>query len=443
MKKILLIAAFLSAAISCYKESRLLVKSEFSATVENDSYTAPVRVVLENNSTGADFYQWTFEGGVPSTSSDRQPPSVAYNEAGTYRIVLEAWNSTERDVKEMEFSVDSAVSVSFDLEVLINSFAPAEVKIINTTAGASSYQWTFESGTPSSSTERHPASVYFATQGEHSVSLTASNGRETFSTSRTINLDAPISVDFDIEPSFDDFDYEAPFTATLTNRTTSGLTYAWTCPEAAIADASAENTDIHIQNAGTYLIELTASNGKETKTAGKQITVNPNTNLYTMQDVKLGIKSAEHTVGCFYSLSLRTVVSSDNMDADIGSAVDLVFFGLDAGFNYCYFTSPDAAASSGFMPVPNATQTFFINRIEDTPLTFTVSDFDAMWDDALLSTLDIRGSSSAGSWFTNVEIPRAVLFETAAGIKGAIKIKGFISEGDMSYILTDIKFEKQ
>jgi PKD repeat protein len=442
MKKILLMTVLLPAIVSCYKEARLLVKSEFSATIENDSYTVPVRVVLENNSTGADFYLWTFEGGVPSTSSDRQPPSVVYNAAGTYRIVLEAWNSTERDIKEFEFSADSAVSVSFDLEVLINSFAPAEVKVINTTAGASSYQWTFEDGIPSSSTERHPANVHFETQGEHAVTLTVSNGRQTFSTSRTVTLDAPLHVDFEIEPSFDDFDYEAPFTARLINKTTSGLSYTWHCSGASIGDAGAEHTDISISGAGDYEIELTASNGKETKTASRQITVKPNTNLYTVQDVKLGIKSAEHDVGCFYSLSLRTVINSYNADED-GGAVDLVFFGLDAGFNYCYFTSPDAAASSGFMPIPNAAHTFFINRIEDTPLTLTVSDFDSMSDDALLSTLNIRGSSSTGSWFTNVEIPRIVLFETSAGIRGAIKIKGFISEGDMSYILTDIKFEKQ
>ncbi|MDR0420500.1 MAG: PKD domain protein [Prevotellaceae bacterium] len=443
MKKTLLITAVLIYTVSCYKEATLLVKSEFSAIVENDNYTAPVRVILENNSTGADFYKWTFEGGLPSESSEKQPPTVVYSASGTYTIVLEAWNNTEHDIKEFTFSVDSAVNVSFDAEVLINNFAPADVKITNTTVGASTFEWTFENGVPASSFERNPENVHFATHGEHTITLTVSNGRQSFSTYRTVNLDAPINVDFDIEPSFDDFDYEVPFTANLINRTVSGLAYTWTCAGATIADANAENTSVIIQDAGTYLIELTATNEKETKTASRQITVKPNTNLYTVKDVKFGIKSAEQAIGCFYSLALREIITSDNVNATNGDKINLVFFGLDASFNRCYFTSPDLTMSSGFMEIPNATETFFINRIDETSLTFTSSDFDAMTDDSLLETLDISGNSNINSWFTNIEIPRIVLFETAAGIKGAIKIKGFISDGGNSYILADIKFQKQ
>jgi PKD repeat protein len=419
------------------------VKSEFSATIENDNYTTPVKVILENNSTGADFYKWTFDGGVPATSSEKQPPVVVYSQAGTYKIVLEAWNNTQRDTKEFTFTTDSAVNISFDVEVLINNFAPADVKITNTTVGASTFEWTFENGSPASSSEQHPANVHFDTEGQHVISLTVSNGRQSFSTSRTINLDTPINVDFEIEPSFDDFDYEAPFVANLINKTTSGLTYTWACSGATIANANAENTSINIQNAGTYQIELTASNAKETKTVSKQITVKPNTNLYAMKDVKFGIKLAEQTLGCFYSLALRQIIASGKVDETNGSKINLVFFGLDAGFNRCYFTSPDIATSSGFVAIPNASKTFFINAIDETSLTFATADFDAMTDDSPLRTLDIMGNSNTSSWFTNVEIPRIVLFQTATGIKGAIKIKGFISEGNNSHILADIKFQKQ
>ncbi|MDR2064615.1 MAG: PKD domain-containing protein [Prevotellaceae bacterium] len=443
MRKIILMITVLTGAVSCYKETRLLVKSEFSVTVENDSYTAPVRVILENHSIGADFYKWTFDGGNPATSSEKQPPAVIYGEAGTYTISLEAWNSTERDTKEFTFSTDSAVNISFDAEVLINNFAPADVKIINTTTGASTFMWTFEDGEPSASVERNPSNIRFARPGEHIITLTASNGRQTFSTYRTINLDAPINVDFEIEPSFDDFDYEVPFTANLINKTTSGLSYTWACAETEIADANAENTVINIQNAGTYTIELTASNGKETKTADKQIILKPNSNLYSVKDVKFGIKSAEHTTGCFYSLALREIITSDRVDETNGNRINLVFFGLDAGFNRCYFTSPDMAPLSGFAEIPDASQTFFINRIDETAITFTAADFDLMTDDVLLQALNIKGSSNITSWFANVEIPRIVLFETVAGIKGAVKIKGFVSDGSNSYILTDIKFQKQ
>ncbi|MDR2127057.1 MAG: PKD domain-containing protein [Prevotellaceae bacterium] len=443
MKKIILAIAVSTCMVSCYKEATLLVKSEFSATIENDNYTAPVKVMLENHSTGADFYKWTFEGGNPSTSSEKQPPAVVYAQAGTYTITLEAWNNTERDTKEFTFSTDSAVNVSFDVEVLINNFAPADVKITNTTVGASTFLWTFEGGEPSTSTERNPPNVHFATQGEHLISLTVNNGRQTFSTSRTINLDAPLNVDFNIEPSFDDFDFEAPFTANLMNKTTSGITYEWTCAGATFDNVNAENTSINIQNSGTYTIELRASNGKETKIASKQIVIKPNTNLYYVKDVQFGIKKAEQNIGCFYSLALREIITSDNVTEVNGGAISLVFFGLDASFNRCYFTSPDLASYSGFVEIPNASQTFFINSIGETSLTFSAADFDEMKDDSPLQTLNIRDNSNTTSWFTNIEIPHIVLFETAAGIRGAVKIKGFISEGYGSYILADIKFQKQ
>ncbi|MDR3226346.1 MAG: PKD domain-containing protein [Prevotellaceae bacterium] len=444
MKKNLLILIMISLmAASCYNETTLLVKSEFSATVESDNYTAPVRVALENNSTGADFYKWTFDGGTPATSSEKQPPTVIYDKAGTYKITLEAWNNTERDTKEFTFSVDSAVNISFDVEVLMNNFAPAEVKITNATVGASSFQWTFDGGVPATSAEKNPSNVHYENQGEHTISLIVSNGRESFSTYKTINLDAPINVDFEVEPSFDDFDYEVPFTANLQNKTTSGLTYTWTCAGTTIANATAENTSVYIQNAGTYTIELTGSNGKETKTASKQIIVKPNTNLYTLNDVKIGIKSAEQTIGCFYSLPLRTVFKSNDVNESTGAKINIVFFGLDAAFNNCYFTSPDDAELSGFTAIPNATKTYFVNKIDDTALSFTNADFDAMNNDNLLNVLNIRGNSNTTSWFTNLNIPNLVLFETAAGIKGAIKVKGYVSDGNNSYILTDIKFQKQ
>jgi len=429
--------------VSCYKESTLLVKAEFTVTIENDNYTTPVNIVLENNSTGADFYKWTFDEGTPSSSSEKQPPKVTYNKAGTYKISLEAWNDTERDIKEFTFSVDSAVTILFDIDILVNDFAPADIKITNNTLGASTFLWEFEGGVPSTSTDKHPANIHFATQGEHTISLTVSNGREIFSSSKTITLDAPLNVDFDVEPSFDDFDYEVPFKAQLVNKTVSGLTYSWTCTGATIENSTAENTNINIQTAGTYTIELTAANGKETKSESKQITVKPNTNLYILNDVKFGIKSAESTLGCFYSLPLRTIIKSNDVDSSNGNAINLVFFGLDMSFNNCYFTSPHRADLSGFVEIPNATQTFFINRIDETSLSFSSSDFDNMTNDNLLQTIDIKGNSNTTSWFTNLTIPNFVLFETNDGIKGVIKVKGFVSNGYNSYILTDIKVQKQ
>ncbi|MBU2650076.1 MAG: PKD domain-containing protein, partial [Bacteroidetes bacterium] len=39
------------------------------------------------------FWEWTFEGGFPGTSTDKDPAGVIYNTPGTYSVSLTAWNS--------------------------------------------------------------------------------------------------------------------------------------------------------------------------------------------------------------------------------------------------------------------------------------------------------------------------------------------------------------
>jgi PKD repeat protein len=428
---------------SCYKESRLLVNADFQATIEDDNYTAPVKVSFENNTTGADFYKWTFEGGEPAISTGKVPEKVTYSKAGTYKIVLEAWNDHERGTKEFTFVVDSAVTVSFEADVPINDFAPATVRITNTTRGASSFQWTFEGGEPSASAEQHPGDILFREAGEHTISLTVDNGRETFNYSKKIKLELPLSVDFDIEPSSDDYDYEAPFTASLSNRTISGLTFEWTAAGGTLADKNAENTKVVFQHPGTYTIVLKAGNGKETRTLEKQIIVKANSNLYTVKDVKFGIKPAVNTIGSFFSLDTRSIIQQDEVSAENGKNIHILFYGINATFEKCYFTSPDMASSAGFYSIPNATKTYFVNTLETSGLTFTGNTFEAMATDAPLKAIDIRSASNTATWFISNPVGRIVLFETADGRKGAIKVKAFVSEGIRSYVLADIKYQKE
>jgi PKD repeat protein len=446
MKKIIL-ASIILLIINlngCYEESILLVKSNFPATIMDNNHTAPVKITLENTSTGADFYQWTFDGGTPSSSKEKNPGTVTYNRAGDYTIRLEAWNDNERDTKEFTFTVDSTVVIGFDTEILMNDFAPAYVRVVNKTEGASSFLWTFEGGMPSTSTAQYPENILFTESGNHTITLQVNNGRETFNYSKTITLKPALLVDFVVEPFFDDYDYEVPFAASLVNKTQSGLTYEWTCSGANIDNATQENTTLSIQSPGTYTITLTVANGQETKSMNKQIEIKENTNLYSVKDVKFGIKSAANTIGYSYALPLRGVLKNTAINQSNGSSVSILFSGLNANFSQCFFVSPDEAENFGFYAIPNASKTYFINRIEDSALSFSSSDFDNMNNDALLRSLAIKtnGKTTGSDWFTNTQIPRFVLFETESGIKGVVKIKAFVSEGNQSYILTDIKHQK-
>ena len=140
----------------------------------------------------------------------------------------------------------------------------------------------------------------------------------------------------------------------------------------------------------------------------------------------------------------RKILLTNDTNLSNGNSIDLVFFGQNETFGNCAFISPDNVIGYGFDAIPNANTTYFVNRVEESSLTFTDNDFQTMSTDETLRSLDIRGAAqSEDAWFTNVFIPRLVLFETAGGIKGAIRIKAFVSEGSQSYILTDIKVQKQ
>ena len=65
----------------CLKETAVPIESAFSIESSEDK-TSPVTIQLKNESYGADEYEWTFEGGTPSSSNGRTPGKVVFTQAG-------------------------------------------------------------------------------------------------------------------------------------------------------------------------------------------------------------------------------------------------------------------------------------------------------------------------------------------------------------------------
>ncbi len=443
MKRILscCISFLLLTAISCYEEQQILVVADFDYSVVNNSYTVPVQLAINNRTAGADFYTWTFEGATPASSKEKQPGTIAYDKAGTYTIRLEAWNDTQRDVKEITVVLDSAVNLAFSTAIQVNNFAPAVVSVQNTTRGASTYEWTFGGGEPATSTEANPGNINFTDPGDHTITLRVTNGRETFVTSQIVTLKPKLATDFAIVPSFEDEDYEAPLTAHLDNTTVSALRYQWTASGGVITNSTTQSPDIHFDQPGDYTITLHTENDKDAQDVSHTIHVKPNTNLYTMTGVKLGISSAHNTVGCFYSTTLRDVLTKDSVNTGNGKLVDFAFFAINSGFTYCRFLSPDSAAKYTFPAIPGATHTYIMNIQKG--ISLTEQEFNMMTDDAYLAARDIRANEGTDEFFTGAQGPRVVLFETADGRRGAILITAFVTDAKPAYILADIKVQKE
>lgn len=122
---------FLLLFMSCFRETPVTVYADFEVEVVDNDYSVPVTVRVTNKSAGADLYAWSFEGGEPAVSNKSNPGEIIYNRAGKYLLRLEAWNTTERKVKELTLSLDSVIHAGFTCRVKINNFSPAAFYFIN------------------------------------------------------------------------------------------------------------------------------------------------------------------------------------------------------------------------------------------------------------------------------------------------------------------------
>lgn len=429
--------------MACFQEEVIPVNVSFSYEVKNDDYSIPVEISFKNLTTGAENYLWTFEGGDPATSDLKHPGTVVFRDEGTYKVTLEAWNEDDRQSKELTLKLFGTVSAGFETTIVVNNISPVNVEITNNTVGGTAYHWKFPGGTPSSYEGYSAPSVLYTAPGDYLISLIVENGSETDTVEKVVSVLPSLQVDFDILPSFEDEDYEAPLYAFLENKSVSGLTWHWSSPGGQLDKVNTEETSVYFSEPGIYTITLTASNGKETKESSKEIIVKPNTGLRTHANIKLGVNTAHSAIGSFYSTSLRRVVRKSDPDS-LGKYIDIAFFGLSANFTYNRFVSPDSVQDYSFNEIVSAQSTHFINSLESCgcSITFSENDFDQMTTDALLKNLDIQSTSGGVQPFDKTLLPRIIFFRTEDGRKGAIKIKEFYADGQQSYILVDIKVQK-
>ena len=130
-------------------------------------------------------YRWTweFEGGTPATSN--QPnPSVVYNTPGSYYVKLTVMNNigTDEITKELYIVVSetdpctAAPQANFEATDRLVAYGDV-VMFENLSTNNPAYsQWTFEGGSPRTSTEYSPINgVLYSTPGIYSVTLMVSN----------------------------------------------------------------------------------------------------------------------------------------------------------------------------------------------------------------------------------------------------------------------------
>ncbi|MFH6990493.1 PKD domain-containing protein [Flavobacterium collinsii] len=447
MKKTIFLFLF-TVITSCYKETSMIVDGDFTTSYVNADESAPVIVKIDSKVTGADTYEWAFEGGSPSSSNLKNPGEVLYEKQGTYTIKLKAAN-IDGESKEISKTVviKEGIHIDFTHEIVKSNYSPVEVILTNNTAGEGlTYVWNFEDGIPANFTGKTPPNAVFTTPGDHTITLTVSNGLETEKVIKNITV-APFLVSlFSYEPNFEDDDYEAPVTINFSNKSVSATNYKWSFEGGNPATSTEENPTVVFSGVGSHELTLEASNDKTSQIFKTTITVLPDTNLRTLTNIKLGINTAHNgnNIGAMFSTVTRQVYKANEINDQISSLIDVVFQGLNGNFGYNKFISPNLVNNYGFSALKNEQNTIFVNsqNLCNCGLNFSEAQFDAMVNDSPIKFLNINYSAAGAQDFGFMH-PGIVLFKTQNGRKGAIKIKDMVKNGAGSYILCDIKVQKE
>ncbi len=145
---------------------------------------------------------WTFDGGDPATSTD-EVVTVTYAEAGTFTATLTAYNedetisntksltinvaSVDPNAVEADFTTDPAFTNLYITRILAIETGTTVTYTSNCNANTDHIAWTFDGGSPASSTN-DIESVTYATAGSYTTTLIAYNSDESITDTVTLTV---------------------------------------------------------------------------------------------------------------------------------------------------------------------------------------------------------------------------------------------------------------
>ncbi|MBW6482935.1 MAG: PKD domain-containing protein [Vicingaceae bacterium] len=253
-------------------------------------------------------WSWTFTGGTPS-SSTAQNPTITYNTAGTYQVQLTATNAFGNDT-ETKVGYITVTGVPSNAGAITGSVSECDnatgvAYSISSVLGATGYTWTVPTGATIASGQGTTAITvnYGTTSGNVTVTPTNSCGNGGLSsTSVTIAPcgTAPVA-EFSGTPTTLCEGNTVSFTDLSTNTPTS---WSWTFTGGTPSSSTAQNPTITYNTAGTYQVQLTATNtgGSNIETKVGYITVSTPTGIILdtakIRDYDCGITltSATHII---------------------------------------------------------------------------------------------------------------------------------------------------
>lgn len=232
------------------------------------SFTVGLSSSFTDISTGNQTsWLWTFQGGNPPTSTEQNPLGINYSTVGVYDVTLTVTNANGSDT-ETKNDYITVTGHSPIAEFIASDTTPTVGQSVNfgdlSLYSPTSWSWSFQGGTPATSTQQHPQGIIYNTAGTYNVTLTATNiygsdpevktGYIVVSQTGT----APIA-DFSASTTAITEGQTVNFTDLSANNPTS---WQWTFAGGTPSSSTQQNpTGITYNTAGTYDVTLVATNG--------------------------------------------------------------------------------------------------------------------------------------------------------------------------------------
>ena len=297
-----LIAVNNCGADTTTQEIQIITLPKASITADTTSGCLPFSVQFAANSPNGESFEWIFEGGAPD-SSTLENPSILYEEAGTFDVILIVTNAAGQfnDTMNAFITVLEPPTASFDIEYTIGE---TESTFVNTSTAADSYFWDFGDG--NTSTEESPVHDY-GTDGTYTISLIATNACGTDTTMQV--LDVVTSPDGSI--SADTSDGCAPMTVNFSSNSSNGSSYAWTFEGGMPFSSTESNPSVVYATAGTFSVSLVITNA-----AGDLSLME--TEYITVGSLPTASFDIEYTIGETESTFVNTSTAADSYFWDFG-----------------------------------------------------------------------------------------------------------------------------
>ena len=172
--------------------------------------TAPINcqtVNIKLSTDGGYTYPITLLSNVPNNgSASILAPDLGVATTSTCRVMVEAADNIFFDISNSNFTIQTAPEVTPTALFSVSSGGIiCAGKSLNftdqSTDSPNTWAWTFQGGTPATSSTQNQTNVTFATAGTYTVTLTASNSAGSNTTTQTITVNELPSVTFTTTPA--------------------------------------------------------------------------------------------------------------------------------------------------------------------------------------------------------------------------------------------------